>query len=189
MTPLPPMLDIGLMRAPKQALSFSPLFAFSWLLAITLSGCNAELESVCYGACQGTGGGPTSANGGSGGAGGTGGTVDMCSDEPASGDFPCDVYTILQAKCLNCHNADHLNGAPIDLLACERFHEQDCNGIKTRFRIAKSHIESGFMPIGDTLTDTEKQTLLDWLSGCGLCESAGSTGCGEAPGAKACYEK
>lgn len=110
----------------------------------------------------------------------------MCPSDPQTGDIPCDVHAILVAKCQTCHNADHLNGAPIDLLACERFHEIDCDNQMLRVDKARDYVESGFMPIGPDLTAEEKQTLLDWLSACAPCETAGSA-CGDAPGDKACY--
>lgn len=169
---------------------FAALFALGASAAAL--GCDAEVETVCHaGPCQGTGGGTggstTSAGGtgGSGGAGGTGGT--MCSGDPESGDIPCDVHAILEANCLTCHNENHVMGAPIDLLACERFHEIDCDDVKTRFQKARDYVESDFMPLGTDLTPADKQTLLDWLDACAPCQPAGM-GCGAPPAAKACYE-
>jgi hypothetical protein len=151
------------------------------------SGCEADLETVCHaGPCAGTGAGPdtTSPNGGSGGAGGG----MMCPADPQTGDIPCAVHAVLEARCITCHNADHVNGANIDLLACERFHETDCDNQGTRLAKTRKYIESGFMPIGPDLTADEKQILLDWLDACAPCDAAGS-GCGDPPGAKACYEQ
>lgn len=164
---------------------FAALLVFaSGALAL---GCNADVESVCHGGpCEGPGGGTggatTSSAGGTGGAGGM-----MCTGDPQSGDIPCDVNAILVAKCQNCHEAEHLNGAPIDLFACERFHEIDCDDQKTRFQKTRDYVASDFMPIGDDLTADEKQTLLDWLDACAPCEATG-TACGAPPGAKACYD-
>lgn len=153
------------------------------------AGCTAEVESVCHaGPCHGTGGGGASSagGGGSGNAGGSGGAT--CSAEPQTGDIPCEVHAVLQAKCQTCHNADHLSGAPIDLLACERFHELDCGQLEPRFQTARDYVASDFMPLGmDELTPEEKKTLVDWLDACAPCVPAG-TGCGEPPGAKACGE-
>ncbi|MEZ4297522.1 MAG: hypothetical protein R3B70_21350 [Polyangiaceae bacterium] len=183
------------MRAPSP---FAPrlltvaLFALGLTAAATAAGCKAELETVCYGPCEGTGGshadtGTTDSAGG-GGSGGTGGA--MCSADPESGDFPCDVHAVLVAKCQTCHAETHVSGAPIDLLACSRFHEPDCGGVKTRFETARTYVAANFMPnAGQTLTAEEKKTLLDWLDACAPCEPEASTGCGAPPGPKACYEK
>jgi hypothetical protein len=114
---------------------------------------------------------------------------DMCSDAPADGDFPCDVLTVLKAKCHICHDADHEGGAPIDLLSCSRFHEQDCGKIRTRFRTAQSYVCTNYMPQGaKKLTADEKKTVLDWLDSCAPCVAAGS-GCSTGmTGVKACYK-
>jgi hypothetical protein len=160
------------------------LHAGACLSAVLLAlGCNADLESVCHaGPCEptGGGGGATSANGG-GGAGGA-----TCPADPQTGDIPCEVNAVLEAKCLSCHNADHLGGAPIDLLACERFHELDCGQTKLRSQVARDYVAAGTMPVGMVdLTADEKQILLDWLDACAPCQPAGM-GCGAPPGAKVC---
>jgi len=153
--------------------------------------CEANLETTCYdGPCvvpqatttTGPGGG------GGGGSGGTGGG-DVCSEAPAEGDFPCDVFDVLKAKCHTCHNQDHLKGAPIDLHDCARFHEKDCTDSQTRFRVAQAYVSADQMPApaGVPLTVEEKKTLLDWLDGCSLCVPAG-TGCTDTQGPKLCYE-
>ena len=165
------------------------IHAGACLSAVLLAlGCKADLESVCHaGPCEGIagGGGTTSTGGGGGGgAGGAGGT--MCSTDPQTGDIPCEVNAVLEAKCHSCHNADHLGGATIDLLACERFHEIDCGQIKPRFQVAQSYVAAGIMPAGMLdLTADEKQILLDWFDACAPCQPAGM-GCGAPPGAKAC---
>ncbi len=45
-----------------------------------------------------------------------------------------------------------------------------------RFQRMAEVIESGFMPIGASLPAADKQTLLDWLSTCGL-PAADGMGC------------
>jgi hypothetical protein len=165
---------------PLASLSGKCLFA-----ALFALGCNADLESVCHaGPCQGTGGGGATSTDGGGGSGGAGGT--MCPADPQTGDIPCEVNAVLEAKCLSCHNADHLGGAPIDLLACERFHELDCGQTKLRLQVARDFVAAGTMPLGmQDLTADEKQILLDWLDACAPCQPAGM-GCGAPPGAKVC---
>ncbi len=161
--------------------------------------CNAEVETRCFdGPCNeqdDTTASTTSATGSTTDSGTT--TMcqptkngeDACSDDPQSGDFPCEVFTVLEAKCHNCHADPHGGGAPIDLLTCDRFHEQDCGPQRTRFRTADFYLFcTHYMPQGaKQLTDAEEQTLLDWITGCAPCVPAG-TGCTGAPGTKACYE-
>ena len=113
---------------------------------------------------------------------------DSCSDDPQDGDFPCEVFTILEAKCQTCHTDPHASGAPIDLLTCDRFHEQDCSGKYTRLRMADYYLCTDFMPLGaKKLTDEEKATLTSWLDQCAPCVPAG-TGCSGTKGPSACYE-
>ncbi len=113
---------------------------------------------------------------------------DACSDDPQSGDFPCDVFTVLEAKCHTCHTDPHAGNAPIDLLTCDRFHEKDCGKSRSRFRMADFYVCSGQMPQGGKkLTDAEKQTLIDWLDACAPCVAKGS-GCSGTAGASACFE-
>lgn len=171
------------------------LWLFGTLVAVGVGAvvlaCEAKLETVCHdGPCQEEST-TTTGSGGSGGTAASGGTGggDTCSDEPADGDFPCDVFTVLEAKCHTCHNGDHLGGAPIDLLECSRFHDKDCGDVFPRFRVANNYVHSGLMPFGAApdLTEAEKTTLIDWLDGCGLCVPAG-TGCSGTVGAKACFE-
>ena len=161
-----------------------------------LLACNAEVETRCFdGPCQEQDDPTTSATTSTSGSTTTtqcepsvnGG--DACSDDPQSGDFPCEVFTILQAKCHTCHTDPHGGGAPIDLLTCDRFHEQDCGPQRTRFRTADFYLFcTHYMPQGaKQLTDAEAQTLQDWITGCAPCVPAGS-GCTAAPSPKACYE-
>lgn len=178
------------MRAPVLRIEYFLFIALSAVGLAAASGCNADVETTCYGGpCEGTGGAPATTSspggGGAGGSGGSGGAA-ACVADGAKGDIPCEVHAVLQAKCQTCHNDNHDNGAPIDLLACERFHELDCGQLKTRADVARDYITSGFMPLGGgTLTADEKKTLLDWLDACAPCEAAGSA-CGDPPGAKAC---
>jgi hypothetical protein len=152
--------------------------------AIALA-CDANLETVCYDGqpCVATGGAGTGGNGGSGGAPTTSVTFDP------QGDIPCDVFAILEAKCHICHNANHDNGAPIDLLACHRFQENGCPPSKDpRHILAATYVDSNFMPLGATdLTDDEKATVLGWLQMGAPCTAKGE-GCTGTEGAKACYD-
>ncbi len=137
--------------------------------------CEASLDTVCFD------GDPCVAE-----------TGTQASTSSASGttknptDFPCDVFAVLEAKCHNCHNADHVGGAPIDLLECGRFIEDDCGSAGPRHLIAANYVTSDFMPLGADLTMEEKATLLDWLDAGAPCLESG--GCAGTAGPKACYE-
>jgi len=142
----------------------APLALISALAALG-SACTAELEESCLGGeCVPPGAppvppAPTSGAGGGGAA---------CDDTPATGDFPCDVFDLLQTHCHTCHSDPPKNGAPYSLLTYEDTRAPHLMTAEFRFERMAKAIESGFMPIGETLTDADKQTLLDWLSTCGL---------------------
>jgi hypothetical protein len=160
--------------------AFSAVFFVVGLGAAALA-CNADVQKVCFeGDCPE--GGSGSGSGGSGGGGG--GTTTTA--PPEDGDFPCDVFMVLQTNCHVCHNAEHLNGAPIDLLTCSRFHEADC-GSKTRLETAQSYVSTDFMPLGAMMPAADKKVILDWLDGGAVCADKGK-GCTDKPGTKACYE-
>ncbi|MFO0589705.1 MAG: hypothetical protein U0441_19355 [Polyangiaceae bacterium] len=157
--------------------------------------CNADVDTTCVdGPCDVQTTTQTSSDTGTGTTTGSecmpvanGG--DSCSDDAQTGDFPCDVFNVLKAKCHNCHSDPHVGGAPIDLLTCDRFHEMDCGPARTRFRTANFYLFcTKFMPLGaNKLTDAEATTLQTWLDQCAPCVPAG-TGCTGAPGTKACYQ-
>lgn len=172
-----------------------------WLVAVmgslAFAGCNANVETRCFdGPCTDqddpttTTAAITTTD--------TGATTDTCqlstdgsdacSDEPQDGDFPCEVSAVLEAKCQNCHGDPHASGAPIDLLTCDRFHEKDCGGSRSRFRMADYYLCSDYMPQGGKpLTEAEKKILVDWLAACAPCVAKG-TGCSGTPGTKACFK-
>lgn len=164
-------------------------------LGALVAACNAHVETTCYdGLCTtgagGTAGSTTSAGGtgGHAGSGGSGGGAPMCSTNPESGDIPCDVFDVLKASCQGCHNAAQDNGAPIDLLTCDRFHQKDC-GAGFRLTTAQNYVMTKFMPLGTKfpVTDAQRKTLQDWLDACAPCVPAG-TGCTETPGTLGCYK-
>lgn len=171
---------------------FFGLFAAVITASLAFAACTADVDSTCIeGTCDTLSTSPTASTG-------TFTTseckpvengADTCSDDPQDGDFPCDVFDVLKAKCHNCHSDPHVGGAPIDLLTCNRFHETDCGPVRTRFRTANYYLFcTEFMPLGNMkLTDAEKKTLEDWMNQCAPCVPAG-TGCTGAPGVKGCYE-
>jgi len=148
--------------------------AFAYIFVISGGACTAELQEGCLsGDCSppGTPNVPSSTT--SSGAGGAGGA--SCDTTPATGDFPCDVFTVLQNNCHSCHQAPPLNGAPYSLLTYEDTRE--LNGMTTtpRWKRMGEVVESGFMPLGKTISAMDKQILLDWVAGCAL--PADTMGC------------
>ena len=129
--------------------------------------CTAELEEGCLGGvCSPPGQPPvpsntTSSSSGTGGSGGSGGS--SCETTPATGDFPCEVFTVLQNNCHSCHQSPPSNGAPYSLLTYEDTRE--FNGATTipRWQRMGEVIQSGFMPFGTTMSDPDKQVILDWI--------------------------
>lgn len=83
--------------------------------------------------------------------------------------IPCDVQTVLDAKCLRCHGATLEFDAPYALTSFEQFHE--VLGEKPVYDIVKRTIEDDYMPPVviqtdppvEPLTADEKATTLSWL--------------------------
>jgi cytochrome c peroxidase len=82
-----------------------------------------------------------------------------------TGDYPCDVFTVLGNNCHTCHQSPPQNGAPFSLLTYEDTQADYAAG-KKRWQRMKEVVEIGFMPLGSSLTDNDKQILLGWLEGC-----------------------
>jgi hypothetical protein len=130
--------------------------------------CTAELEEGCLGGNCSPPGKPnvpvnTSSSSGTGGAGGS-----SCETTPATGDFPCDVFAVLQNNCNSCHQSPPVNGAPFSLLTYEDTRELLFMSTKPRWQRMGEVVESSFMPLGATIADPDKQLLLDWVSSCAL---------------------
>lgn len=176
-----------------------PLALLTLVLAAGLgaasAGCDANTEEHCQGGPCGIGSGGSGGSAGSAGgsAGSTGGSTGSTGGgaaclSPEGGDFPCEVFAILEAQCHVCHNAIHEGGAPIDLLTCDRFSECACGSTtKARAQVAVDFVTSDFMPLGadNNLSADDKAVLLGWLEGGAVCVPAGE-GCTADPGAKAC---
>lgn len=152
-----------------------------WLLALTsvfflaIPACTAEIEEGCLSGECSPPGKPnvppnTSSSSGGGGAGGA-----SCETTPATGDFPCEVFTLLQTYCHSCHQSPPISGAPFPLLTYEDTREFIGMSTMPRWERMGEVIASGSMPIGKTMSDTDKQILLDWIAACAL--PAASMGC------------
>jgi hypothetical protein len=135
------------------------------LLAALGPACTADLEEGCLGGeCVPPGGSPPIPPHGAG-SGGSGGGGPSCENVTDTGDFPCDVFTVLQKNCHTCHQNPPQKGAPFSLLMYED--TQAPYGMTgTRWERMREVVESGFMPQGSTLTDNDKQILLGWLEAC-----------------------
>ncbi len=101
-----------------------------------------------------------------GGSGGTG--------SAAGPGFPCEVYEVLQRKCLRCHGDPTENGAPFTLATWQDT-QADYLG-EPRWMAMQNAVETDFMPATffndsktplvppvEGLTPNEKQVLLDWF--------------------------
>jgi hypothetical protein len=142
---------------------------------IVSTACTAELEEGCIGGMCSPPGKPnvpantTSSSSGGGGAGGS-----PCETTPATGDFPCDVFTVLQNNCHSCHQSPPTNNAPFSLLTYEDT-RVPFGMTKFRWQRIGEVVDSGFMPLGQTMPPADKQILLDWVSTCAL--PADAMGC------------
>lgn len=141
------------------------LFASLTLALASLCACTANLEEGCLGgACRS--GSPTAGQGGAGGTSGMGGAGGMdCSGVATTGQFPCEVFDVLVARCHACHTDPTMNGAPFPLLQFEKTREEYAgNPIWQRMQLV---IGTGFMPLGQPdLMGSELQTMQDWFAQC-----------------------
>ncbi len=151
------------------------LLAFACSLIVVGTACTAELEEGCLGGECSPPGKPnipanTSSSSGGGGAGGS-----PCETTPATGDFPCEVFTVLQNNCHACHQSPPLSGAPYSLLTYED--TRALNGATTtpRWKRMGEVVDVNFMPLGSSMPAPDKQILLDWVSTCAL--PADTMGC------------
>jgi hypothetical protein len=103
--------------------------------------------------------------------------VAICRAGPATGDFPCDVGAVIQARCQSCHRDPPQNGAHFPLLRYEDT-RAPFGPDTLRFQRMAQVIEPGFLPHmppanAPQLSAAEFQTLRDWLQGCALPVSEG----------------
>lgn len=132
------------------------VLALASVFAIAGTACTAELEEGCLGGeCTSSGSSSSSSSGGS-----------SCETTPTVGDFPCDVFTVLQNNCQSCHQDPPKVGAPYPLLTFEDTRELHGMTMTPRWRRMGQVVESNFMPIGMTMSAEDKQTLLDWVDAC-----------------------
>lgn len=157
----------------------------SWLtvlaaLALTSACGNDESEPSSNGSGGDSGSGGHNGTGNASGGGTAGKTG--CSDDPGTGEFPCDVGAILEAKCQRCHTdpsshascsaADTCVPAPFPLMTWQETRGQ-YGGSNVYEHIARA-VKSGFMPMKadgltppvEALTEEEKTVLIEWAENC-----------------------
>jgi len=146
--------------------------ALAALLAALGPACTANVEEGCLGGeCVPPGGSPPlpppgAGSSGGGGSGGGGDAGPTCENTTPTGDFPCDVFTVLQNNCHTCHQDPPQKNAPFSLLTYEDTQADFGTSGKKRWQRMKEVVETNFMPLGSALTDSDKQILLGWLEGC-----------------------
>lgn len=124
-------------------------------------------------------------------------TAPNCADaapEGSSGSFfPCEIETIIVAKCQRCHNSDAVLKDCTKANTCEPGPFQLLTWGDTRRDFGRVRpvdrmpavISSGYMPYQsmtlttpvEKLTAAEKATMLQWLS---ACAPPATAGCGDA---------
>ncbi len=158
-----------------------------WLIAIQIAACN-EPSGGDQGGNDSTGPGLASAGGGAGGApetssgqSGGGGAPAACIDDfPTRGDYPCEVFAVLEAKCFACHQDPPLNDAPFSFATYEDTREPFLETKKRWQRMAEviQPVEGQppFMPFftAPDLAPSEKATLEAWFK---ACAPPGEPGC------------
>ncbi|HEY6557800.1 MAG TPA: hypothetical protein VI072_11020 [Polyangiaceae bacterium] len=91
------------------------------------------------------------------------GSSDANEQEQAIGNYlPCNVETVLKAKCQSCHAATPLYGAPLPLMTYDDT-QVPYKGLSA-WRSMKDAVESETMPQGTKLDAAEKKTLMDWFA-------------------------
>lgn len=153
-------------------------------LAILPAACGAGTTETCYGGpcTESTMSSASSANGtggsGTGGTGGAGGAA-ACAPTPQDGEFPCDVFAIVHARCNPCHTDPMQNGAPFPLLTYADTQKPYVPG-KLIFQQMYDQIGPDGdprMPLGGMLAEAEYDKLRGWLASCAPPAPAGM-GCG-----------
>jgi hypothetical protein len=151
-----------------------------------LSACDADVREGCIaGPCTGGSGGSAASSSGStgtGGGSGGAGAAAACPETPRTGDFPCDVFAIIHAKCNPCHQMPPLNGAPFPELTYADTQKVYAQGPPERLIFQQMYLQiqpgaSPQMPLIGTLTAAEFAKLSGWLAECAPPVPAG-TGCG-----------
>lgn len=158
---------------------FALLSALSLCVAASLAACEASVKEGCVGGVCNTGGAGASGSGGSSGGSGGGGGDDGCGLVDRSGELPCAVRAVLEAKCWSCHANPPTSNAPFPLVTYADTQAENAAGVLVWERM-QSAVESGFMPLSSStdgpLTDDERDVLDDWFDACAPSEPDGCDG-------------
>lgn len=168
----------------KRYAALAPFVALALVVPAALADCTVTPNESCFSApCvlpdSGFSWAAASTTSSSGAGGGDAGKV--CKN-PATGDFPCAVYDVLQRKCHVCHATDLLptSGAPFSLLTWEDTQlPVSVANTKIRYLHMGEVIVPGsvpHMPFGcptscppsGDLSDAERKILEDWATSCGV---------------------
>ena len=159
--------------------------------ALLAPACTAHLEEGCLGgqcspnvSTSGSGAGGTSGAGG--GDGGVEGGPNLCvgMDPPATGDYPCPVFDVINRRCRPCHQNPPQQGAPFTLMSFEDI-QKPYPDMPTRKIYQQMTVQTRAgaiprMPQGADFTDqallADLKVLQDWLDMCAPPVADG-TGC------------
>ena len=101
------------------------------------------------------GGGGMAGSSGSGGVAGTGGFAGS-SGGAFPGTLPCEVRTVLSARCTTCHSSPPNNGAPMSLVSWD--------SVSAYAAAINGAVSSGAMPPTGSLSTNEASILLSYVS-------------------------
>lgn len=150
--------------------------------AIVAAGCNGAVGDPSIGASGtggtvGTGGAATGSGGlsrpvgatGTGGAASTPGTGGSTTGTTlASSDLPCDVATVVQSRCGDCHGTTPKFGAPMSLMKAADFAKQAQDRSTTVGQAVIARISDDAHPMPQApaprLTASESATLKTWIN-------------------------
>lgn len=145
---------------------------------VLFAACAADVEESCVGGnCKFDGYVTPPVSGGGGGGGPPMGAA-ACAAGPTTGDFPCDVFDVLQRRCFACHGDPMALVGPFSIYAYED--TQQPYGIELVFQaMAKAIGPNPAVPMplgGPPLSAEDAKILGDWLNSCAMPVAEG-TGC------------
>lgn len=180
------MFRAGVGRGPDvRAVWAAAALAAAALLGASCADSDVE-EGCTSGECTGatsTATGDATAT--TGPAGGGGGGPAACAFDDTR-ELPCDVFTILDARCHRCHAAEPVNGAPFPLMTWDDL-QADYFGKPVWERASTAIQPDAFprMPFGEDPLPEETRAVLDaWFDTCraGACAKADGVGAGATSG-------
>jgi|GEM_PF-5059439 len=141
------------------------LLGLASVVVSVASACTAEIEEACLGGqCSPN---TTSSSSGSTNASSSSSSSGLaCEMTPETGDFPCDVFTVLNTKCHACHQDPPKANAPYSLRTFEDTRQLSGMTQTPRWQRIGAVIEQNTMPPNGSMTPQDKQTLLDWVAAC-----------------------